>query len=280
MTRLKKVFCELETLIKIFQEPNMTLKILLDIINFINPEHDIKKILLNDELCKNLEERGQENILIQLAEELKKENGCIEYQDSEYSSKEIITYCIEQNIYFFSFNFRLTQNYLSKIKEQNINIINYSQIKKIIKLWKSISEISDKNLFLYLENLFETKIIDFLDYGLLSEEKKMEIILCCLVKQELKGETEEFTSLVMNGIVSCKHGKITKNVFKRNLIKLEERGYKFNVLDCEETLEEKYQNLIDRFLKEKNIPSFESLLNMYIFEKKDDIIKKIVNYYN
>lgn len=191
----------------------------------------------------------------------------------------MIDYCIDNNELFLSFDTRANIRYRSKIKDKNFINLNKDKIKKVIKLHEILNDLTDNNLHIYLQNMFDEKVTNIIEYSALSEENRFLKLLDYLVNDILKGEEEEFINNIKEGFELLKEGEITQEVLIKNLKKL--NGYKFGDLDIvkRNPLKEEHQKEITYFLKEKGFESFEELSKCNPFLTEEELIQEILAYH-
>ena len=211
------------------------------------------------------------------------ENKIVFYADVERNidgvDKSLIDYCIDNNELFLSFDTRANIRYRSKIKDKNFINLNKDKIKKVIKLHEILNDLTDNNLHIYLQNMFDEKVTNIIEYSALSEENRFLKLLDYLVNDILKGEEEEFINNIKEGFELLKEGEITQEVLIKNLKKL--NGYKFGDLDIvkRNPLKEEHQKEITYFLKEKGFESFEELSKCNPFLTEEELIQEILAYH-
>ena len=211
------------------------------------------------------------------------ENKIVFYADVERNldgvDGSLIDYCIDNNELFLSFDTRANIRYRSKIKDKNYININKDRMKKVIKLHEILNNLTDNNLYMYLQRMFDEKITNIIEYSMLNEENRFLKLLDYLVNDILKDEEEEFINKIKEGFELLKEGEITQDVLIKNLKKL--NGYKFGDLDIvkRNPLKEEYQKEIVCFLKEKGFGSFEELSKCNPFLTEEELIQEILNYH-
>ena len=211
------------------------------------------------------------------------ENEIVCYADVERNldgvDGSLIDYCIDNNELFLSFDTRANIRYRSKIKDKNYININKDRMKKVIKLHEILNNLTDNNLHIYLQRMFDEKVTNIIEYSMLNEENRFLKLLDYLVNYILKCEEEEFIKNIKEGFELLKEGEITEEVLIKNLKKL--NGYKFGDLDVvkRNPLKEEHQKEITSFLKEKGFGSFEELSKCNPFLTEEELIQEILNYH-
>ena len=152
-------------------------------------------------------------------------------------------------------------------------------MKKVIKLHEILNTLTDNNLYIYLQKMFDEKMTNIIEYSALNKEARFLKLLDCLVKDILKDEEEEFINNIKEGFEMLKEGEITEEVLIKNLKKL--NGYKFGDLDVvkRNPLKEEHQKEITYFLKEKGFESFEELSKCNPFLTEEELIQEILVYH-
>jgi len=144
--------------------------------------------------------------------------------------------------------------------------------------YKWLKYLTDNNLHIYLQSMFDKKVTNIIEYSALSEESRFLKLLDYLVNDVLKGEEEEFINNIKEGFELVKEGKISQEILIRNLKKL--NGYEFGNLDIvkKSPLKEENKEEIVNFLKEKGFESFDELSKCNPFLTEEELIQKILNY--
>jgi len=268
---MRKVVIDTNVLLDLFEEEKMTFKTLLKSINIILPTENIDGIIILDSIYSEIE-KLKKNLskdckrakiakrVYRLIGEAIEENEIVFYVDIERNldgvDGSLIDYCIDNNELFLSFDTRANIRYRSKI----------------------LNELTDKNLHIYLQNMFDKKVTNIIEYSALNEEDRFLKLLDYLVNDVLKGEEEEFINNIKEGFELVKEGKISQEILIRNLKKL--NGYEFGNLDIvkKSPLKEENKEEIVNFLKEKGFESFEELSKCNPFLTEEELIQKILNY--
>lgn len=290
---MKKVVIDTNVLLELFEEEKMSFETLVKSLNIILPTENIDGIIILDSVYSEVEKLKKSTLKDNKRTEIAKkvyrligeaivENKIVFYADVERNidgvDKSLIDYCIDNNELFLSFDTRANIRYRSKIKDKNFINLNKDKIKKVIKLHEILNELTDNNLHIYLQNMFDEKVTNIIEYSALSEENRFLKLLDYLVNYILKGEEEEFINNIKEGFELLKEGEITQEVLIKNLKKL--NGYKFGDLDIvkRNPLKEEHQKEITYFLKEKGFESFEELSKCNPFLTEEELIQKILNY--
>ena len=211
------------------------------------------------------------------------ENEIVFYADVERNldgvDGSLIDYCIDNDELFLSFDTRANIRYRSKIKDKSYININKDKMKKVIKLHEILNTLTDNNLYIYLQKMFDEKMTNIIEYSALNKEARFLKLLDYLVKDILKDEEEEFINNIKEGFEMLKEGEITEEVLIKNLKKL--NGYKFGDLDVvkRNPLKEEHQKEITYFLKEKGFESFEELSKCNPFLTEEELIQEILAYH-
>ncbi|MBS5186745.1 MULTISPECIES: hypothetical protein [Fusobacterium] len=290
---MRKVVIDTNVLLDLFEEEKMTFKTLLKSINIILPTENIDGIIILDSIYSEIE-KLKKNLskdckrakiakrVYRLIGEAIEENEIVFYVDIERNldgvDGSLIDYCIDNNELFLSFDTRANIRYRSKIKDKSFINLNKDKMKKVIKLYEILNELTDKNLHIYLQNMFDKKVTNIIEYSALNEEDRFLKLLDYLVNDVLKGEEEEFINNIKEGFELVKEGKISQEILIRNLKKL--NGYEFGNLDIvkKSPLKEENKEEIVNFLKEKGFESFEELSKCNPFLTEEELIQKILNY--
>jgi len=272
----------------------MSFETLVKSLNIILPTENIDGIIILDSVYSEVEKLKKSTLKDNKRTEIAKkvyrligeaivENKIVFYADVERNidgvDKSLIDYCIDNNELFLSFDTRANIRYRSKIKDKNFINLNKDKIKKVIKLHEILNELTDNNLHIYLQNMFDEKVTNIIEYSALSEENRFLKLLDYLVNYILKGEEEEFINNIKEGFELLKEGEITQEVLIKNLKKL--NGYKFGDLDIvkRNPLKEEHQKEITYFLKEKGFESFEELSKCNPFLTEEELIQEILAYH-
>jgi len=291
---MKKVVIDTNVLLELFEEEKMSFETLVKSLNIILPTENIDGIIILDSVYSEVEKLKKSTLKDNKRTEIAKkvyrligeaivENKIVFYADVERNidgvDKSLIDYCIDNNELFLSFDTRANIRYRSKIKDKNFINLNKDKIKKVIKLHEILNELTDNNLHIYLQNMFDEKVTNIIEYSALSEENRFLKLLDYLVNYILKGEEEEFINNIKEGFELLKEGEITQEVLIKNLKKL--NGYKFGDLDIvkRNPLKEEHQKEIAYFLKEKGFESFEELSKCNPFLTEEELIQEILAYH-
>ena len=291
---MKKVVIDTNVLLELFEEEKMSFETLVKSLNIILPTENIDGIIILDSVYSEVEKLKKSTLKDNKRTEIAKkvyrligeaivENKIVFYADVERNidgvDKSLIDYCIDNNELFLSFDTRANIRYRSKIKDKNFINLNKDKIKKVIKLHEILNELTDNNLHIYLQNMFDEKVTNIIEYSALSEENRFLKLLDYLVNYILKGEEEEFINNIKEGFELLKEGEITQEVLIKNLKKL--NGYKFGDLDVvkRNPLKEEHQKEITYFLKEKGFESFEELSKCNPFLTEEELIQEILAYH-
>ena len=289
---MKKVVIDTNVLLELFEEEKMSFETLVKSLNIILPTENIDGIIILDSVYSEVEKLKKSTLKNNKRTEIAKkiyrligeaivENKIVFYADVERNidgvDKSLIDYCIDNNELFLSFDTRANIRYRSKIKDKNF--LNKDKIKKVIKLHEILNDLTDNNLHIYLQNMFDEKVTNIIEYSALSEENRFLKLLDYLVNDILKGEEEEFINNIKEGFELLKEGEITQEVLIKNLKKL--NGYKFGDLDIvkRNPLKEEHQKEITYFLKEKGFESFEELSKCNPFLTEEELIQEILAYH-
>lgn len=291
---MKKVVIDTNVLLELFEEEKMSFETLVKSLNIILPTENIDGIIILDSVYSEVEKLKKSTLKNNKRTEIAKkiyrligeaivENKIVFYADVERNidgvDKSLIDYCIDNNELFLSFDTRANIRYRSKIKDKNFINLNKDKIKKVIKLHEILNDLTDNNLHIYLQNMFDEKVTNIIEYSALSEENRFLKLLDYLVNDILKGEEEEFINNIKEGFELLKEGEITQEVLIKNLKKL--NGYKFGDLDIvkRNPLKEEHQKEITYFLKEKGFESFEELSKCNPFLTEEELIQEILVYH-
>ena len=291
---MRKVVIDTNVLLDLFEEEEMSFKTLLKSLNIILPTENIDGIIILDSVYSEIEKLKKRVMredkrteiakkVYRLIGEAIEENEIVFYADVERNldgvDGSLIDYCIDNDELFLSFDTRANIRYRSKIKDKSYININKDKMKKVIKLHEILNTLTDNNLYIYLQRMFDEKITNIIEYSMLNEENRFLKLLDYLVNDILKDEEEEFINKIKEGFELLKEGEITQDVLIKNLKKL--NGYKFGDLDIvkRNPLKEEYQKEIVCFLKEKGFGSFEELSKCNPFLTEEELIQEILAYH-
>lgn len=290
---MRKVVVDTNVLLDLFEEEKMNFEILLKSLNIILPTENIGGIIILDSVYSEIEKLKKGTIKYDKRTEIAKkkygligeaieENKNVFYADVERNIEgvdgSLIDYCIANNELFLSFDIRANIRYRSKIKDKSFINLNKDKMKKVIKLYEILNELTDNNLHIYLQSMFDKKVTNIIEYSALNEEDRFLKLLDYLINDILKGEEEEFINNIKEGFELLKEGKISQEILIKNLKKL--NGYEFGNLDIvkKSPLKEENKEEIVSFLKEKGFESFEELSKCNPFLTEEELIQKILNY--
>ena len=291
---MKKVVIDTNVLLDLFEEEEMSFRTLLKSLNIILPTENIDGIIILDSVYSEIEKLKKrvmrDNKKTEIAKKVYRligeaieENEIVFYADVERNldgvDGSLIDYCVDNNELFLSFDTRANIRYRSKIKDKSFININKDKMKKVIKLHKILNTLTDNNLHIYLQKMFDEKMTNIIEYSSLNKEARFLKLLNYLVKDILKDEEEEFINNIKEGFEMLKEGEITEEVLIKNLKKL--NGYKFGDLDIvkRNPLKEEHQKEITYFLKEKGFESFEELSKCNPFLTEEELIQEILAYH-
>ena len=291
---MRKVVIDTNVLLDLFEEEKMTFKTLLKSLNIILPTENIDGIIILDSVFSEIEKLKKRMLkdnkkteiakrVYRLIGEAIEENEIVSYADVERNldgvDGSLIDYCIDNNELFLSFDTRANIKYRSKLKDKNFININKEKMKKVIKLHEILNTLTDNNLHIYLQKMFDEKITNIIEYSAFNEEARFLKLLDYLVNDILKDEEEEFKNNIKEGFKLLKEGEITQEVLIKNLKKL--NGYRFGDLDIvkRNPLKEEYRKEIICFLKEKGFESFEELSKCNPFLTEEELIQEILDYH-
>lgn len=291
---MKKVVIDTNVLLELFEEEKMSFETLVKSLNIILPTENIDGIIILDSVYSEVEKLKKSTLkdnkrteiakkVYRLIGEAIEENEIVFYADVERNldgvDGSLIDYCIDNNELFLSFDTRANIKYRSKLKDKNFININKEKMKKVIKLHEILNTLTDNNLHIYLQKMFDEKITNIIEYSAFNEEARFLKLLDYLVNDILKDEEEEFIKNIKEGFKLLKEGEITQEVLIKNLKKL--NGYRFGDLDIvkRNPLKEEYQKEIICFLKEKGFQSFEELSKCNPFLTEEELIQEILDYH-
>ena len=286
---MRKVVIDTNVLLDLFEEEEMSFKTLLKSLNIILPTENIDGIIILDSVYSEIEKLKKRVMrddkkteiakkVYRLIGEAIEENEIVFYADVERNldgvDGSLIDYCIDNDELFLSFDTRANIRYRSKIKDKSYININKDKMKKVIKLHEILNTLTDNNLYIYLQKMFDEKMTNIIEYSALNKEARFLKLLDYLVKDILKDEEEEFINKIKEGFELLKEGEITQDVLIKNLKKL--NGYKFGDLDVvkRNPLKEEHQKEITYFLKEKGFESFEELSKCNPFLTEEELIQE------
>ena len=291
---MRKVVIDTNVLLDLFEKEEMSFKTLLKSLNIILPTENIDGIIILDSVYSEIEKLKKRVMredkrteiakkVYRLIGEAIEENEIVFYADVERNldgvDGSLIDYCIDNDELFLSFDTRANIRYRSKIKDKSYININKDKMKKVIKLHEILNTLTDNNLYIYLQKMFDEKMTNIIEYSALNKEARFLKLLDYLVKDILKDEEEEFINKIKEGFELLKEGEITQDVLIKNLKKL--NGYKFGDLDVvkRNPLKEEHQKEITYFLKEKGFESFEELSKCNPFLTEEELIQEILAYH-
>ena len=290
---MRKVVVDTNVLLDLFEEEKMSFETLLKSLNIILLTENIDGIIILDSVYSEIEKIKKGTIkddkrteiakkIYRLIGEAIEENTNVFYADVERNIEgvdgSLIDYCIDNNELFLSFDTRANIIYRSKIKDKSFINLNKDRMKKVIKIYEILNDLTDNNLYIYLQNMFDEKVTNIIEYSALNEEDRFLKLLDYLINDILKGEEEEFIDNIKEGFELLKEGKISQEILIKNLKKL--KGYEFGNLDIvkKSPLKEENKEEIVSFLKEKGFESFEELSKCNPFLTEEELIQKILNY--
>lgn len=290
---MRKVVVDTNVLLDLFEEEKMSFETLLKSLNIILLTENIDGIIILDSVYSEIEKLKKGTIkddkrteiakkIYRLIGEAIEENTNVFYADVERNIEgvdgSLIDYCIDNNELFLSFDTRANIRYRSKIKDKNFINLNKDRMKKVIKIYEILNDLTDNNLHIYLQNMFDEKVTNIIEYSALNEEDRFLKLLDYLINDILKGEEEEFIDNIKEGFELLKEGKISQEILIKNLKKL--NGYEFGNLDIvkKSPLRVGNRKEIENFLKEKGFESFEELAKCNSFLTEEELIQEILNY--
>lgn len=290
---MRKVVVDTNVLLDLFEEEKMSFETLLKSLNIILLTENIDGIIILDSVYSEIEKIKKGTIkddkrteiakkIYRLIGEAIEENTNVFYADVERNIEgvdgSLIDYCIDNNELFLSFDTRANIRYRSKIKDKSFINLNKDRMKKVIKIYEILNDLTDNNLYIYLQNMFDEKVTNIIEYSALNEEDRFLKLLDYLINDLLKGEEEEFIDNIKEGFELLKEGKISQEILIKNLKKL--NGYEFGNLDIVKKSPLRVENRkeIENFLKEKGFESFEELAKCNSFLTEEELIQEILNY--
>lgn len=290
---MRKVVVDTNVLLDLFEEEKMSFETLLKSLNIILLTENIDGIIILDSVYSEIEKIKKGTIkddkrteiakrIYRLIGEAIEENTNVFYADVERNIEgvdgSLIDYCIDNNELFLSFDTRANIRYRSKIKDKSFINLNKDRMKKVIKIYEILNDLTDNNLYIYLQNMFDEKVTNIIEYSALNEEDRFLKLLDYLINDILKGEEEEFIDNIKEGFELLKEGKISQEILIKNLKKL--KGYEFGNLDIVKKSPLRVENRkeIENFLKEKGFESFEELAKCNSFLTEEELIQEILNY--
>ena len=290
---MRKVVVDTNVLLDLFEEEKMSFETLLKSLNIILLTENIDGIIILDSVYSEIEKLKKGTIkydkrteiakkIYRLIGEAIEENTNVFYADIERNIEgvdgSLIDYCIDNNELFLSFDTRANIRYRSKIKDKSFINLNKDRMKKVIKIYEILNDLTDNNLHIYLQNMFDEKVTNIIEYSALNEEDRFLKLLDYLINDILKGEEEEFIDNIKEGFELLKEGKISQEILIKNLKKL--NGYEFGNLDIVKKSPLRVENRkeIENFLKEKGFESFEELAKCNSFLTEEELIQEILNY--
>lgn len=288
--RVKMAVLDTNVLINVFKEAGMTFKDILKALNTIFPEKKIEKILILDSVYSEVESKKKGNdkvaticrVIYSKIWTAIKNGEFVEYSDvarhENGVDESLIDYCVANDQLLITSDTRLNAKYAYRAKKNIYNEINIAQIKKVIKLHEKLDTLTSKNLYIYLQNMFDYRVITTIEYIQASKEERFSILVNFIIDDTLRGEEEKFISKIKQAVAENKEGEIDSSLLNKSLIRL--KGYDFGHLKIEvESLKDKFKVVIKRFLEEKNFSSFEELEKCNPFKKEEELVRGILRYY-
>lgn len=265
-------------------------KILLKAIKIILFTENIKKILILDSVYDEIEKLKKGNsdrakkateIYSKIGKALEEDTD-VTYVDVERHQNgvddSLIDYCVENDKIFISFDTRANIRYRAKSGKRDFKKVTVDEIKSVITLNEKLESLTDDNLYKVLQEMFDYKVITPIEYIRFSEKERFEKLIDFIIEDTLRKEDKDLVQNIKNAITRLKSGEIGENLLNKSLMKL--KGYNFGDLKImEESLKDKYKDLIQKFLDEKNYSSFEELQKCNPFLKDEDLINGILKYY-
>ena len=175
---MRKVVVDTNVLLDLFEEEKMSFETLLKSLNIILLTENIDGIIILDSVYSEIEKLKKGTIkddkrteiakkIYRLIGEAIEENTNVFYADVERNIEgvdgSLIDYCIDNNELFLSFDTRANIRYRSKIKDKSFINLNKDRMKKVIKIYEILNDLTDNNLYIYLQNMFDEKVTNIIE---------------------------------------------------------------------------------------------------------------------
>lgn len=224
------------------------------------------------------------------------DNPRVEYEYFDQNGKSVdeslVEYCVANDAVLLTCDTRLNLRYRTKMERSGLNpvlkALDSSEIKKLASLHQGLEKLTKENLCEFLKQIFvaDPKIkagkgADLIDFIAFSEEERYYYIMDSIVDAYLDEGFSKQKEQIREKIRETKVGKITDNELKKSLEALKKIS-EINVGKLyiqEESLFEKNRELIEKFLQEKELESFEELKKREIFKTEQQLIEGIIRYY-
>lgn len=228
--------------------------------------------------------------------ELVSSDSRVQYEDFEQNGKSVdenlVDYCVANDSVLLTCDTRLNLRYMTRMEKAGLDPIlkalELDEIKKLVSLNQALEKLTKENLGEFLKIIFEKntkttslKGIDLIDFIAFSEEERYSYIMDCIVDSCLGEDLSEQKERIREKIREKKTGKISNNELKKALKVLNETS-EINVGNLniqQESIFEKNRELIEKFLQEKELKSFEELKRREIFKSEQQLIDGIRKYY-
>ncbi|MGL4402813.1 MAG: hypothetical protein ACRCTS_03680 [Fusobacteriaceae bacterium] len=220
----------------------------------------------------------------------------VKYEDFEKNGKTVdeslVEYCVDNDAILMTCDTRLNLRYRTRMekdgKDPVLKALDSSEIKKLVSVHQALEKLTKENLCDFLKQIFglnqknkEEKRTDLIDFIAFSEEKRYYHVMDSIVDAYLGEELSEQKERIREKIRETKIGRINNNELKKALNALkgvsEINVGKLNIQ--EESLFEKNKDIINKFLQEKEIESFEELKKRELFKNEEQLIEGILRYY-
>ncbi|MGL5051433.1 MAG: hypothetical protein ACRC6E_12530 [Fusobacteriaceae bacterium] len=289
----QRVLCENEVVLDsnvVLELDSVEFKVLLKAIRIILFRENIKNIIIVDSVYDEIEKIKKGNsdrskkaveIYSKIGKALEEDDN-VKYVDIERHQNgvddSLIDYCVENNKIFISFDTRANIRYKAKSGKKDFKKITPDQLKNVIRLNQKLECLSESNLYKNLQAMFDYKVVTPIEYIRFSEKERFEKLIDFITEDTLRGQDKDLVQNIKNAISKLKCGEIGENLLNKSLMRL--RGYNFGDLKIvEESLKDKYKDLVQKFLDEKNYSSFEDLQKYNPFLRDEELINGILKYY-
>lgn len=269
--------------INLFEKKDMSYEKALKIVNYLYPNRGIKKIIIPDSIYSELElikkGSGPQN---QAARKSFSEIGkylckgeILEYVDVERHPQgvddSIIDLAINNDFILLTFDVRTNIRY-SKRLGVTCEMPLIDRLECVNRLVNDLEK-SNEKLSLYINTMFDAEIIDSIDFIKASNNERIEKIIDFLIEKNFENENNNFKNALKNSIIETEKIILDDTVLNSILKNLS--GYNFGKIK-EQSLKEKFNDIIERFLEKNNISSFEELKRRELFSTEEEIVEKIL----
>lgn len=124
----------------------------------------------------------------------------------------IINFAIENGYSFISLDIRSNIRYFNKIDRQPNIKLNDNKFKKIIQISRHFDNLTEENLHIYLQKLFDSGKTNPLEYIQFNSRERIVELIKFLVEEYLKDEDEEFLDKIEKTVLEMKKGEISNKI--------------------------------------------------------------------